>query len=167
MMIVLAAFGLMSIANSAMARSPMPLKWEAPLVHSEVDPKISWHDQVVGGDVKINYGLRKLLLTVRLKDDDVKIELPIVSRSLTGCGSTVLRAFRDLRHVDGARQEIVLIDNTGMHCKTLIAVPATEIRYMTSVFNRHEGKIVESRSRFTAETLRPYFGQDLDGESQD
>lgn len=43
------------------------------------------------------------------------------------CGATVYHGETDLRPVDGTLTDIIVVDNSTATCKTLVALPATEV----------------------------------------
>lgn len=85
----------------------------------------------------------------------LSVELPIVEKHVTDCGSTVIVAQKDLRPVDGALSKLVLTDNTTNHCPTFVALPATHVQYTTQAYDMRNDQNITTHSDIIADRLLP------------
>lgn len=85
-----------------------------------------------------------------------RIELPI-TRSFrdTRCGIITYVASKNLMPVDGMNQSITVVDYSNNRCVMPMHLPymETSVKYDTAHYNRIEGKLVTTKSSFTAEAL--------------
>ena len=155
--------------SSAHARSLMPPVWDAELTRFDIDEQLPYAKQVSSAKVEVNYAKGYVELTLyrrfhcpagamcaQVMPAPLFFKLPIAGVRKTDCGSREILAKQDRRMVDGALQVIELRDNTGNHCPTFVALPSTEVLYKTQSSGMG-GHVVETRSTFTGEPLRPVY----------
>ncbi|MGZ3772016.1 MAG: hypothetical protein ACXVCP_19755 [Bdellovibrio sp.] len=77
----------------------------------------------------------------------ISVELPIKSIKPTTCGAKVIIAEKNAILVDGAYQQIKLIDNSKNNCEYLQAIPAIQGEYTEKYQNRGSG-IITLKAKF-------------------
>ena len=137
----------------------------ARLDNMSVDPQ--FNGQVLKADVLVN-GLAKEVTLTLLVDTCPKgakcahingptereITLPIVKQETDGCGARMITAKKDLRPVDGAKQQLVVIDNTKNICESVTPWDPTIVTYEVETAG-FGGPVVKMFSTFSGEALYP------------
>lgn len=164
---LLAATIALSLASvQASARPIHGTLMQAELTQLYVDPSLSAAQNAVSGVVRHDLGENTLELILLRKnicrpgfycaavmDPNFEVKLSIVSEHTTDCGSRKIVAVEDRTPVDGQRQSLVLMDHTGNHCRTRIALPSTQVTYDTAGHFRMTGEQVETHSTFSGNAL--------------
>ncbi len=160
---------MISAAAVAMPIMPPPqkdmrvLSFDLLLGQSQVSP--AHIKKFIGGGAEINYANQTVTLKFWEAPQcpkgfscaevlEVKtIELPIVdiNSSDDNC-ATVVTAEQDQRPVDGAFQQITIQDFSQSHCNFFVK-PVSDLKYVTSIVNRKNGKDVTNISNLKADLV--------------
>lgn len=160
-------------SSQAFAESPRVSHFEAKLEKLNIDPRLTEARDADRGVVRIDMLDRsvQLVLTERLpctSDGSLcltvmprqfQVSLPILSDTRDQCGSRVVVAGYDQRPVDGGMSQLVVKDNNGNHCPHFVALPATEVVYETSYYDRRGGGEVATYSTFEGESLQTHYSR--------
>ena len=169
--LMLAAISLVGISSSSaearMTRAPHQVA-VAQLEVVEIDRDHGGLQNVVSGDISINLSTGRVKLFLVRKNNcpegrlcmammpaPFMLDLPLVKTETNECNVTIYTALKDQRPVDGALQEITVIDNSRNSCPTLhhlLALPATEVEYH-SVSAGFGGPVIDATSRFRGPAL--------------
>lgn len=123
---------------------------------------------ITGGNVQVDFMNQEVTLKLQpayncpesaacalVMPAPVEITLPIINVERTTCGTRIFRAKKDLRPVDGDMKEIIIIDNKGNTCPTLVMLPATEVTLREEGYDRMGQSSFEFVHSFIAGVLRP------------
>lgn len=151
------------IADETMLR-PVSIALRAEIMRFEIDPDLNYADNIESGSIEVNYAkktaelvlyrksmCRPDMICIALVPPPMIIQLPIISVNKDGCGSKVIIAKKDMRPVDGALNELEIMDNSHRICRDLRA--PTEITHLSSFFNRINGFTETNESHFYANRL--------------
>lgn len=158
-------------ASFSEARSIRMDAYQAQIVDADVHPA---HAERLGpalnGHVTLNASRNSVILTtyqhvpcnpgrmcLAYMPAPQSIELPLVKRVRTSCGSTLFIGARDARPADGIFEEIRVVDHSTRTCKDLPKY-RTEITFRT-VTPGWGAPVVDALSRFGGDALQPVFGR--------
>jgi hypothetical protein len=161
--ITLSVLGFGSIAMASGHHSKLRGVYTAELDQLNIDSQLPMSSSIYGGAITVDYDQDQAVLTLyprfncpadaycaQMMPAPVVIELPIVSVYKDDCGSRVIVAEQNLVPVDGFFEQLEIHDNRSMTCKTLVAVPGTEVSYMSEGGRRY----MKTFSTFSGPRLR-------------
>jgi hypothetical protein len=89
--------------------------------------------------------------------EDLRIELPIVSKKIGGCGQTIYVAKKDKRPVDGNLNAIQLVDNRTMTCRIALRPDQMTIVSHKMVTSGMGGQVETFKSQASGPALKSPF----------
>ena len=154
--------------ESQVAILPMPTRpvtLSAQLSTFDIDAELDYANDVAGGQIlrdpakntlelilfRRNHCPPHAFCIIEMVRPPVMITLPIVQQMTSDCGAKTYIAVKDLRHVDGNRQSLKLVDNSHRICADYRV--GTEITLIEETGGRHGGKTF--RSSFTGGIMSP------------
>ena len=169
--VVMAVFAAISgtvSVRSSEARSIDPRPIAVELTTWQLDPSIASNDAVLFASIKIDRMAGEATLFVArgmhcpvgmvcpmMMPAPVVVTVPVVATKQDSCGTWIWTAKQDLRPVDGSLQKLVIADNTANTCEHFVALPATEVTYTTSFYDRINGREAKTRSTLQGGRLAP------------
>lgn len=82
-----------------------------------------------------------------------RIELPLIKTKVDGCGIITHIAEIDRMPVDGAKETLIVRDNSKSPCEVMF-LALTQVMYKKKFFNQLQGRIVRQSSSYLGEMLQ-------------
>lgn len=172
--LVISAMAFLSIVSSSFAEQPnlaIDKAISTAVRTSFIDANHSSLQGVTNGNISVDFRSQTItlaayrpfycpphLVCAQVMPAPVVITLPITNRFVDECGSITYTAEKDQRPVDGALQQLLVIDNTDNRCPTFQALAPTEVQYHTEIYgfsplNSRSVHMIKGTSYFTGQKL--------------
>lgn len=162
---------LAGLSAHATSLHPDTFAQVAQLTEIKLDPQYS--KQIVAAQIYVNEVSKTVKLVMQhsrncgarpgrqavclgFPSDEV-IELPLIAKQKTSCGSTIYIARRDDRRADGLFREIRVLDHRTMTCEIVLnGNRMTQVQLLESWVNRMQGTVSTHKSEFAGPALTNY-----------
>ncbi|HEX4925836.1 MAG TPA: hypothetical protein VFV50_17215 [Bdellovibrionales bacterium] len=159
---------LAGLSANATSLHPDTFAQVAQLTEIKLDPQYS--KQIVSAQIYVNEVRKTIKLVMQHSREcmgrpgqpsvclgfpsDEVIELPLVAKTKTACGSTIYIAREDNRRADGLLQELRVLDHRTMTCEIMLPRGRmTHVQLLQSWFNRMQGGVSNLKSEFSGPAL--------------
>jgi hypothetical protein len=172
--LILKTLAIVSIGlftSLSQADIPMPNKTPKGVITTtikslDLDPSDTYFENVIGGNVKIDYNEKNIQLSLYKKfycpphqlcammmPAPILIELPILEIKRGTCNETITVAQKDDRPVDGIFQSIKITNFQTATCRFFVA-PQNTLEITKSFYDRIHGNEVKTHSKMNLNTFK-------------
>jgi hypothetical protein len=137
---------LISILPLCFAAASPAAVLSSDLKVQNIDPKSDLVGVISGGNIRIDTKKKEVAMNLKREQlfsclaigicpppppaGPLKIELPLTRKGKDGCEATIYRAESAATTLEDAQRQIEIVDNSTNICKTFVALPAVEVRYI-------------------------------------